>query len=398
MPIHPLNILFLPRWYPHRYDPMPGLFIQRQAEALATRHHVVVLYVHPDPGCPSEFEIDFAEENGVTVVRVYYKIPEIVLPGIYQALTIASFYRAHQRGLEVVGDFIPDVIHSHVLTRTAMIGHYLSRRYRVPHVISEHWSRYFAGNLSYRGWLRKWFTKYLVRKADTIIPVSEVLHRAMVSWRLVNDRYVVIPNIVDPISIPDYPEKREDHRERPAARRQILHVSCFDDRAKNISGLLDSLLELSKKRSDFQCLLVGTGPDLKEMQHRATELGLLGTTVFFPGLKDQHELAILYEQSDFTVLSSRYETFGTVVIESLACGTPVLSTAVGIAPEVITAENGILIPVNDRQALTEGLDRMLDRCDSYERKLVRASVPQRFTCESVANQLSSVYSQIRGDV
>lgn len=392
MSASPLNILFLPRWYPHRYDPMPGLFIQRQAEALTTWHHVVVLYVHPDPHCPSEFEIDFAEENGVTAVRVYYKIPETVLPGIYQALNLSSFYRAHQRGLEVVGDFIPDVIHSHILTRTALIGHLMSRRYRVPHVISEHWSRYFQENGTYRGWLRKPVTRYVVGKAAAMIAVSEALKHAMIACHLSNLHYFVVPNVVTS------PLRIDKHQQRHGSRKQFLHVSCFDDRAKNISGLFEAIAELLKRRSDFRCLLAGEGPDLERIQQVAVDLDLMGKTVFFVGLKAQKDLTGLYEQVDFTVLSSRYETFGTVLIESLACGTPVVSTAVGIAPEVITDRNGILVPVNDKQALVEAIDRMLDQFSSFDREAIRATVQDRYSPQSVGSQLSAIYTQIMGNV
>ena len=392
MPAHPRNILFLPRWYPHRYDPMPGLFIQRQAEALASNNHVVVLYVHPDPDCPSEFEIDYTEVNGVIAIRVYYKIPEIVLPGIYQAMNMINFYRAHIRGLEIVGDFTPDIIHTHILTREAVIGHLLSRRHHVPHVISEHWSRYFSQNGSYRGLIRKLITRYVVGKAAAVIAVSEVLKDAMISCHLANKQYFVVPNVVDLPQLIEMPKKRPDFR------KQFLHVSCFDDRAKNISGLLEAISKLSKKRSDFLCLLAGEGPDLESMQQLARKLGLTGKTVIFTGLKGGQDLTVLYEEADFTVLSSRYETFGTVLVESLACGTPVLSTAVGIAPEIINNRNGILIPPNDNDALVEAIDLMLDMNSSLDREAIRKEVIDRYTSQLVGSQLSAIYSQIAGDV
>ena len=66
-----IKVLFLPRWYPHKHDPMPGLFIQRQAEALTSDCDVAVIYVHPDPNCPNKIEVDFCEEKSVgqTMIR-----------------------------------------------------------------------------------------------------------------------------------------------------------------------------------------------------------------------------------------------------------------------------------------------------------------------------------------
>jgi len=388
----PLNILFLPRWYPHRYDPMPGLFIQRQAEALAVSNHVVVLYVHPDPTCPSEFEIDYSEEHGVLAIRVYFKIPEIALPGIFQFTNMINYYRAHIRGLEVVGDFIPDIIHSHILTREALIGHLLSRRYRVPHVISEHWSRYFPQNCSFKGQIRKMATRYVVARAAAVIAVSEVLKNAMISCHLMNKNYFVVPNVVVSPLLTVMPQ------ERPNNRKSFIHVSCFDDRAKNISGLLQAIHKLSAQRSDFKCLLVGEGPDLERMKQLAQDLGLKEETVSFLGLKGEEELARLYEGADFAVLPSRYETFGTVIVESLACGTPVVSTAVGIAPEVINDRNGMIITPDDTDVLVETIDRMLDQSSTFNRSTIRDEIIGRFTPMAVSIEIIAIYSTILGDV
>ena len=125
-----LNILFLPRWYPNRHDPMPGLFIQKQAEVLAKSNQVAVLYVHPDPECPNEFEIDYAEEAGVNVIRVYYRVPAPSTSFFTPFVHITRFIRAHLRGLDMVSDFSPDIVHSHILTRTGAVGYWLARRWK----------------------------------------------------------------------------------------------------------------------------------------------------------------------------------------------------------------------------------------------------------------------------
>jgi hypothetical protein len=96
------HILLLPRWYPHRYDPMPGLFVRYQAEALTAHCEVSVLYVHPDPHCPNAVETDFAVENGVHVIRVYYR-PSSSGIGRWR-----RFYNAHLTGLAFLGSPGPD--------------------------------------------------------------------------------------------------------------------------------------------------------------------------------------------------------------------------------------------------------------------------------------------------
>jgi len=392
MPDPDLNILFLPRWYPNRHDPMPGLFIQRQAEALAKSNRVVVLYVHPDPDCPNEFEIDYAEEEGVNVIRVYYRVPAASTSFFAPFVHMFRFVRAHLRGLDMVGDFSPDLVHSHILTRTGVMGYWISRRLKVPHVISEHWSRYFPENNTYSGGLRKFLTRYVVRRAAGVIAVSGKLKHAMEACRLRNRNYHIVPNVIDTGLFTFSPVAER------GSMKQFIHVSCFEDRSKNISGFLAAVKQLRKERSDFRCIMVGEGPDLENMQHQAMELGLMGDCVFFTGLKEGDELAALYQQSGFSVLSSRYETFGTVVIESLVCGTPVVATNVGIVPEVITSGNGIIVPTEDEDALRDALSEMLDRCDSFDREAIREGMINKYSPEAVENQLTEIYRNIPGHV
>jgi glycosyltransferase involved in cell wall biosynthesis len=134
------------------------------------------------------------------------------------------------------------------------------------------------------------------------------------------------------------------------------------------------------------------------MQNLATELGLKDEVVRFTGLKQGDDLTKAYEEADFTVLSSRYETFGTVIVESLASGTPVVSTRVGVAPEVINDQNGVLIPPEDTNALAEAIIRMLNSGNTYNREAIRNEIINRFTPEVISDKLLSIYSQIRKDV
>ena len=68
-----IRVLFLPKWYPTPLDPMEGLFIRYQAEALTPFCDVAVISVHPDPECAGTFGVAFSEENEVRVLRVSYR-------------------------------------------------------------------------------------------------------------------------------------------------------------------------------------------------------------------------------------------------------------------------------------------------------------------------------------
>ena len=130
------------------------------------------------------------------------------------------------------------------------------------------------------------------------------------------------------------------------------------------------------------------------MMEYAEHLGLFDSMVFFTGVKTEEELAGLLGGADFSVLSSRYETFGTVVIESLACGVPVVATSVGVAPAIINENNGLLVPPEDEAAMTAALNTMVDSCRTYDRQQVRSATEGKFDPESVGAQLLAVYRKV----
>jgi len=384
-----LNILFLPRWYPHRYDPMPGLFIQKQAEAISSFCNVAVLYVHADQHTFNRYEIDFGEERGVKVVRVYYREPE--LPLIAGLLKVIRFYKAHTLGYKMLRSFDPDIIHVHVLTREGMVALGRKMLHKTPYVITEHWSRYLPASDSFHGVFRKMITRWVVKSSAAMIAVSETLKSAMLKFGLWNPEFYVIPNPVETSMF--IPGEKKDKR----SRKRFIHISCFEDRPKNISGFLNVVKGLSEKRSDFECYLIGDGPEFDVWKKRAEDLGLLDRIVYFTGLKEQEELVHEIQQADFMVVSSNYETFGTVVIECLSCGIPVVATSVGIVPEVINQTNGIIVSPGNEEELESGINRMLDSFVSYDPQVIRNSVIDKFDYKSFSGIQMEIYQKIAGD-
>ncbi|HPS72683.1 MAG TPA: glycosyltransferase [Bacteroidales bacterium] len=376
------HILILPRWYPSRKDTMTGIFVQLQAEALAVNFEVSVLYVLPDPDCPNDMETELSVENRVQVIRVFYRTTGNDLDRWYR------FYRAHMNGLRLLDGNPPDLVHVHVLTREGVMGYLIARKFRVPYVISEHWSRYYPANDFYKGFVRKRATEFVVAKAAALLPVSAKLMKAMMAKGITHPECHIVPNVIDTtlfrpsLLIPETEQKT------------IVHVSCFDDRSKNITGLLDAVKKVSSERNDFVLRLIGTGPDLERMKRYAEKAGLEGTLVVFAGLKNPDEVAEEYRNADFSLVSSRYETFGSVIIESLACGTPVLATDTGIASEVLGPHNGLIVRPDDTNELSDGILRMLDICRSFDRNTVSRSVAEAYTPEGVVRRIASIYDRI----
>jgi glycosyltransferase involved in cell wall biosynthesis len=204
---------------------------------------------------------------------------------------------------------------------------------------------------------------------------------------LVHRSYFNVPNAVDTQLF-----VIRDQKQYP--KKKIIHVSCFEDKSKNITGFLRAIRGLATRRDDFTVQLIGEGPDLEICKTEAGRLGLDKSLVNFPGLIENAELARIMAEADMLVLSSNYETFGTVVVESLACGIPVVATRVGIVPEVIDEINGIMVEPEDMKALEEAMFEMLNRGQIPDRKRIRESVAGKFDSVAIGKQLSDIYDKL----
>ena len=374
------HIVFLARWYPHRYDPMFGLFVQRHAEAAALFNDITVIYCQQttDNGqqtsSKEKFEIVRTNENNVDTIRVYYKKPKNKI----QSLLL--FYRANMMALKLCKK--PDLIHVHVLTRLGVIAWIQKILHKTPYIITEHWSRYLPGN-DFTGFLRKTACKLVVRNAKTVTTVTENLATAMSNHGLKNDNYVVLPNVVN-LDMFHISEKNNN----PC---KIIHISCFEDKSKNISGLLESLKIIDDKGIDFQCKLIGEGMDLDLMKDKAKNLQLINK-VSFTGLLQGQALADELSSGDFLVLSSNYENMPVVILEALASGLPVVSTNVGGIKEMIDDTKGILVEPRNKEALAEAMIKMIETHKNYDANYLRNSVIEKYGYESVGRFLDSIYN------
>lgn len=370
-----MKVVFLARWYPHKYDPMFGLFVQRHAEAAALHNEVSVIYVHPDEQAKSKYDIERSKENGVDTIRIYYKKKGRINSAI-------RFYKACEKGLELTGE--PDLIHVHVLTRMGVIAYLHKRKHKTPYIITEHWSRYLPGN-DFSGVLRKIMTKKVVSHAAMVTTASDKLATAMQSHGLSHPCYRTLPNVVDV----DLFKPIVHHNDIP----KIVHVSCFEDKSKNISGLLEALGLMKERGVEYHAILIGEGMDLEALKQKSATLELTDR-VRFTGLLQGPALAEEVATGDFFVLSSHYETGGIVLLEAMACGLPVVATRVGGLPEIVNEQNGILVAPNDVQALVEAMEKVCKTYDNYDSDLLRKHVVQHYSYETVGKLMNAWYEEV----
>jgi glycosyltransferase involved in cell wall biosynthesis len=362
---------------------MYGLFVQKHAEAVSKYCNVQVLCVQPDSNI-KDFEIETTEYETLRETIVYYPAKTV---NIYQrTLKTFNYIRAFFKGYKLLAKqgYKPDIIHANILTRTAVFAYFLKLCKGIPYVITEHWSRYLPARNSFNGIIRKFVTRVVVKNAAAILPVSKNLAEAMQAHKLFNKNYIIVNNVVDNFFFEEIPEVH-----RP--KKRIIHISCFDEQAKNVKGILRATRELAQRRSDFELILIGTGIDFEDVFNYATMLDFPKGVIHFLGEKTPNEVANWLKNSDFFVLFSNYETAGVVISESLVCGKPVLSTKVGAAPEYINSENGKLIDIGDEKSLLTEMDFLLDNAEKYDSTNIKKTAQEMFSYIYIGKTITNIY-------
>ncbi|ELS03856.1 glycosyltransferase [Xenococcus sp. PCC 7305] len=140
---------------------------------------------------------------------------------------------------------------------------------------------------------------------------------------------------------------------------------------KAFDVLLQAFARIAQQYSNWQLLILGEGELRGELEQLKTELGL-GQQVVMPGLIANP--FPLLRRGQLFVLSSRYEGFGNVIIEAMACGLPVISTDCPSGPSEIIQDDisGLLVPVTNVDALAQAMATLMSRPDKRQQFIEKA--------------------------
>ncbi|MFC5270519.1 glycosyltransferase [Adhaeribacter terreus] len=385
------KILFLPKWYPDRKADQNGNFIQQHARAVSGFAEVIVLYANADDfSGPNLTEFDYKKDDGIPTLYFYYKKRITGLNFIDKPLKLLLYFACLFRGYRIVERLFgrPDLLHVHVLLRTGLFAWFKCFTSGLPFIITEHWTLYLPQNAHKISRLRKKLTQLVVKKAAAVNTVSEDLKNAMQNLGFRNRNYTVIPNVVDTATF--YPENPIVLK----PKKELLNVAILNDRAKNQSGLIKAFHKLLPEFPDLELHIIGFGPSEQMLKDLAQEMGLLNKTVFFEGKKEAEEVAEFMRKADVFVLPSFYETFGVVLIEALASGTPVIASKVGGVPEVFTKEQGILIEPGNEENLLEALRFVLQNPEAFPKEKLRKFAVKNYSFDAVGKQFAALYETV----
>lgn len=370
-----LSILFTSGWYPSKAHRTLGNFVQRHAEAVATRCDVWVLYVASMPQWQGPPRLEEHCEKNVNTVIVYCRT------GFFakrKAFIKGAYHLMRSKKIRF------DAVHHNVLWPHGWQPRWLHSKFKLPYIVTEHWTGYDPVNVGKRSPLLAWMSKFGARKASFLCPVTLDLQQKMIDFGI-HGNYRVVPNVVD---------TRLFSLAQPESDRvRFLHVSSLVDGHKNISGILRVWKKISDRLTAVHLTIGGDGP-IEHWKQQAINLGIRPDSIDYFGETTWEGVAQKMESSHALLLFSNYENLPCVIVEALACGLPVISTRVGGISEHILAERGILVERGDENGLEHAIETMANNIHTYDKSALRNYALERFSNEAVAEAFEEVYRSV----
>jgi glycosyltransferase involved in cell wall biosynthesis len=372
------NILFLSSWYPNRLSPQNGDFVQRHAKAVSLYSKVVCFHVILDRNLDDKVEFVENSEDDFNEVLIYFNRQ------IFSRLFYIYYYF---KGFNYIKNKFgkPNIIHANVLYPIGFISYLISWFYRIPYVVTEHWTGYAKGFFNDLSYVKKMLYRFFGKKAKKILPVTTDLKCQMIQSGIIG-KYESVPNVVEVDIFKPTKTKRNDIKE-------ILHVSNLNDDHKNVSGILRAIAQLKDIRKDFVLKIVHSEENL-ELVRLANFLKLSDKYVKFCGKKNYNEVAEYMSNSAYLVLFSNYENLPCVIIEAFASGLPVLSTDVGGIKDHLNEQRGLLISKGDEKELADKMNYMLDHCYEFDKTLMHEYAVGNFSYQNIGKVFMDIYKEI----
>lgn len=333
----PIKILLFSTLFPHAGEPTLGIFVEnRLRNLLAQEPEIEATVIAPVPwfpfkgklfgsygraACAHKVEI----RDGLTIYHPRY----LVIPKVGMLLTpnflASSAWRCLKRLLGKGEKF--DVIDAHYLYPDAVAASVLSLNAGIPFVATARGSD--VTQIAHMSGPRHKILKAVDRAAHTIT-VSANLKRDLVTMGAEASKISVLRNGVDLEKFKQV--DREKGRKKFPDKPILLYAGWLIPRKR-----LDLVLAVTKLSPDLITVIVGDGPLMAKCQEDARLMGI-ADRVYFVGQKVPEEMPSYYSLADVLLLPSDREGWANVLLEAMACGTPVVSRAIGGAPDLIVED------------------------------------------------------------
>ncbi|MFC7371391.1 glycosyltransferase [Fictibacillus iocasae] len=386
-----LNILTIPSFYPQQEDSIKGIFFKEQANLIARNNlNSAVIYselrsvkkVKLKTILVNRFQTKYYVEDKLLVLRnhSWNYIPTMFEIGskiwVYRSVKLARKY------IEEYGK--PDIIHAHCALFGGYVAKIISQQYNIPYIVTEHSSGFPLNNLS--NWQLR-YARDVFDGAAGITVVSNMLKKSIQKYTSDQRKeIIVIPNFID-TNFFTLSEKKNN-----GSSQFIFSAISRLDKNKGIDLLIKAFVNTLKNKNVL-LYVAGEGPEEKNLKKLVSDLGM-ENKVIFTGVLDRTQVRDLLWKSDCLVSTSEVETFGSILIEAMSTGLPILSTKSGGPQDIINHKVGILINKRNIEEIGKALFKMYSSKDSFNRKNIREYILSNFGPDKISSKIINLYEEI----
>jgi len=388
-----LRILSFTTLFPNPAEPSRGIFVRNRLAAVAAHADLLVVAPVNAGRNPRVLGLPHRRRDpaGFDVLHPRFAVLPGLLKGWDATLLHGEVLPQIRRALNGAN---PDLVDAHYAYPDGAAASRLARELGVPFVLTVRGSdlEVLARNPAQRGPIQR-----TLREARAVVAVSRSLERRALELGASPGRVHVVPNGVE--SGRFHPLDRAAAREALglSAGASILLAVARLDPIKGLDLLIDAVAALRERPEHGGALLhiVGDGPERRALEAAVTRAGLTAV-VHLQGAVAPEELPLWYAAADVVCLTSWSEGCPNVVNEALACGRPVVATAVGGVPDLVhDGENGYLIGARDAGLAADRIARALET--DWNADAIAA--PARRSWDQAAREQLAIYrAAVRADV
>jgi glycosyltransferase involved in cell wall biosynthesis len=359
--------------------------------------------LHHAPELAEQAVVVFHKENGAIEEYKSIGCKVMVQPEVEQVrvqFRMGNLFRLvkhHTIGLKRVVKFIQDIKPDLIVSNTEqlLVGGIAAYLLRIPHVKIFH-AMSFTYRLKNRPTLMRAYLGVFSMESDRVVAVSETLKRALVSGGIKESKVAAIPN---PLPIRDLKVAADQELPADVEVRLTQHNPIIANAGvvfprKGQDQLIEALPAICERFPKALCVFAGKVGDAsgfentngyyKTLQDRVRQLRL-DDHVQFVG--DIDYLPSLLRRADIYVQTSRTESFGRVIAESLVCHTPVVSFDVGACGEV-AGPGAVLVKPGDTQALASAIMHLMEHPDRMKELIKEGSrhIEQHYEANDIAKR------------
>jgi glycosyltransferase involved in cell wall biosynthesis len=277
-----------------------------------------------------------------------------------------------------------------------IIGIPLSRLLGVPVISTCH--GFIWNNIKYRSYNA--IDIGILRLANSVIAVSDSIKTELARYGVKKSKIAVIENGVDVRRNDQNPftKRSQIRRKLEIAEEQIAIVFVGRlSKEKGLNYLLEACNKMKKRGVSFRLVIAGDGPQREEMEREVEALGIKAEALFLGFRTDVGELL---EGMDIFVLPSLTEGTPMALLESMACGLPVIASSVGGVPKIVGGgQAGILVPPGDSEFLMRAL---YDLCINAEirNKMGREAlsvIDNSYSLDDWCRKIENLYKEVASE-